>query len=124
VNADGSGQATMAMRLYVSNMRAFDSLFSGEAPQRPPQIEEELPPPSEGALRAMFGTSVRLVSTRLDRAPEGGFDDIRKVQLWFPPIAGAAGAPFDSIGSLDPALITFAIRKHDNGDRLLIVKLP
>jgi hypothetical protein len=130
VNADGSGQATMSMRLYLSNMRAFDSLFSGEAPQRPPQIEEELPPPSEGSLRAMFGTPVRLVSTRLDRAPDGGirtseiaFEDIRRVQLTFPPVPGGTGIGYGS-GALDPALITFATRKHDNGDRLLLVNLP
>ena len=42
VNADATGTATVTTRLYLSGLRAFDGLFPGEAPRRPPQVEEEL----------------------------------------------------------------------------------
>jgi WD40 repeat protein len=131
VKADGSGEATITTRVYLSNLRAYDSMFPTESPRRAPQVEEELPPLTEGGLRAMFGTPVRLVSSHLDGAPDGGirttqvaFDDIRRVQLMFPPVSGIPGGHFDLAGVVDPALITFSIRRHDNGDRLLVVTLP
>jgi hypothetical protein len=136
VRPDGSGRATITTRLYLSGMRAFDAMFvaSGEAPKRPPQVEEELPPPGEGSLRMAFVTEVRLASTRLDTAPDGGirtteveFDDIRKVQMQFPPVfaPGGSGVHFDLLtGATEAPLLTFSMRPHENGDRLLIVKLP
>jgi len=38
VNPDFSGRATIATRLYLSGMRAFDAMFAeqGTAPPRPP----------------------------------------------------------------------------------------
>jgi hypothetical protein len=136
VRPDGSGRATITTRLYLSGMRAFDAMFAanGLPPQRPPQVEEELPPPGEGSLRESFGTNVTLASTKLDKAPDGGirtteveFDDIRKVQMQFPPIfaPGGSGAHFDLLpGIAESPLMTFSIRPHENGDRLLVVKLP
>ena len=131
VNADATGTATVTTRLYLSGLQAFDGLFPGEAPARPPQVEEELPAPGVGLLESEFGTPVRLVSSRLDRAPDGGirttevaFDDVRKLQMRFPPIFMGGGRHLDMVGTLDPALMTFAIRRHDNGDRMLLVKLP
>ena len=136
VRPDGSGRATVTTRLYLSGMRAFDAIFAsqGSAPQRPPQVEEELPPLGEGQLREAFGTPVRLVSTRLDKSADGGtrttqvdFDDVRKLQMVFPPITlgmpgGSAGFGFE--GLRDAPLMTFSIRPHENGDRMLVLKLP
>jgi hypothetical protein len=136
VNADGSGRVTMTSRLYLSGMRAFDALFAaqGTAPTRPPQAAEELPAPGEGALRMAFGPDARLVSTRLDTVVDGGtrtteiaFDDIRKVQMPFPPVGLGLGGGRMSTGfggSDGSGLMTFSIRAHENGDRLLVVSLP
>ncbi len=136
VNADGSGRVTLTNRLYLSGMRAFDALFAaqGTAPTRPPQITEELPPPGEGALRMTFGTDVRLASTRLDAVADGGtrtteieFDDIRKLRMPFPPLAlgtGGGGLSRGFDGVAEAGLMTFAIRPHENGDRLLVINLP
>jgi dipeptidyl aminopeptidase/acylaminoacyl peptidase len=47
VNPDGSGTATMATRPYLSNMRAFDTMFAAEAPQQapPPAPPQPAAPP-------------------------------------------------------------------------------
>jgi WD40-like Beta Propeller Repeat len=137
VRPDFSGRATITTRLYLSGMRAFDGIFAaqGIAPPRPPQVEEELPAPTEGSLRMAFGTNVKVASTRLDAATDGGirttevdFDDIRKLQMPFPPVfaPGGSGRDFSLAmsGVTEAALMTFAIRPHENGDRLLVVKLP
>src|SRR3954469_11366155 len=133
VRSDGSGRATISTRLYLSSMRAFDAIFAGQgdAPRRPPQIEEELPAPGQGVLEQTFGTPIRLISSKLDLAPDGGirtteieFDDIRGVQLIFPPVFATSGGHFSLSGISEMPLVTFAIRPHDNGDRLLVVKLP
>jgi WD40-like Beta Propeller Repeat len=135
VRPDGSGHATITSRLYLSGLRAFDAIFaaSGEAPRRPPQIEEELTPPGEGELRMAFGTPVTLVSSTLDKVPDGGvrtteieFEDVRKLQMLFPPttlgMRGNGMIGFDGVG--DAPLMTFAIRPHENGDRMLVLTLP
>jgi hypothetical protein len=133
IRPDGSGRATITTRLYLSGMRAFDAMFAdGTAPARPPQVEEELPAPGEGELAGAFGTKVQIVSTRLANAVDGGirtteveFDDIRKLQMRFPPVFANAGQSLGGIQGIgEPALMTFAVRTHDNGDRLLVVKLP
>jgi hypothetical protein len=136
VNPDGTGRATITTRLYTPQMRAFDAIFAGArmAPQRPPQIEEELPPLGEPALRMAFGTRVQMVSTRLDKTGDGGirtteiaFDDVRQLQMVFPPFFATAGqgmGGFGFSGLREPPLMTFAMRPHDDGDRVLIVKLP
>jgi hypothetical protein len=135
VRPDGSGHATITSRLYLSGMRAFDALFAatGEGPRRPPQIEEEMQPPGEGTLRMAFGTTVRLESTKLDKVPDGGvriteieFEDVRKLQMMFPPmglVLGGAHA-FGTNGLTEAPLMTFSIRPHENGDRMLVLKLP
>src|SRR5215471_8220130 len=133
VRPDGSGRATITTRLSLSGMRAFDAIFAadGTAPRRPPQVEEELPPPSESSLQYSFGTPVRLAATRLDKTSDGGariteveFDDIRKVQMQFPPLFLTVAGHFNVTGVQEAALMTFAVRPHENGDRMLIVKLP
>ena len=136
VRPDGSGRATITTRLYLSGMRAFDGMFAatGTAPTRPPQVEEELPAPGEATLRRAFGTEVTIASTRLDLAPDGGirtteidFGDIRDVRMPFPPVfppGPSNGRHFDLVGLSEEATITFAIRRHANGDRLLVVALP
>jgi hypothetical protein len=134
VRPDGSGHATLTTRLHLSGLRAFDALVAdGQPPQRPPQLEEELPAPSEAALDRGFGAPVRLVSTRIDLAPDGGirtteieFSDVRRLQVTFPPIfVLPAGNGFHaSFPLMDEALVTFAMRPHEDGDALLLVKLP
>ena len=136
VRPDGSGRATITTRLYLSGMRAFDAVFAppGTAPQRPPQVEEELPPRGSESLRQAFGTPVEVASSRLELAPDGGirtteveFGDIRDVQMPFPPLfaPGASGSGhFDIAGVREQPLMKFAMRRHDNGDRLLVVVLP
>lgn len=135
VDSDGSGRATVVTRLYLSGMRAFDAMFAAEgtAPSRPPQLEEELPPPSINSLNAAFGVPVRLLSSRLQAAEDGGirttevaFDDVRKLQMLFPPIIGAGMNVygFGLTGVTERPLMTFSIRPHENGDRMLVVKLP
>ena len=99
----------------------------GTEPTRPPQLEEELPAPLQGMLDQAFGTPVRLVSTRLDAAADSGtrttevaFDDIRKVQLTFPPLFAPSGmGGMEFTGAAERPLMTFSIRTHENGDRML-----
>jgi WD40-like Beta Propeller Repeat len=134
VRPDASGHATLTTRLYVSGMRAFDALFAaqGTAPTRPPQLEEELPEPREGQLAMAFGVPVHLVSTRLAKAADGGirtteveFDDVRKLQMVFPPMLATGGSLGMGVsGMSEKPVMAFSIRQHDNGDRLLVVKLP
>ena len=133
VRPDGGGSAIISTHLYLAGLRAFDAMFAaqGTAPSRPPEIEEELPPPTEAALTQAFGTTVHLVSTRLVRAGDGGvrtteieFGDIRNVQLVFPPVFPPPGQSLAIGGVSERPLMTFALRSHDNGDRLLVVKLP
>lgn len=134
VRPDGSGHATLTTRLHLSGMRALDSLFASDAmaPRRPPQLQEELPPPGQSLLAQEFGAPVQLVSTRLDAAPDGGirtteieFDDVRRLQLIFPPIVGTAGnAGFGSTLIKEKPILTFAMRPHEDGDALLLLKLP
>jgi hypothetical protein len=134
VRADGSGHATLTTRLYLSGMQALDTLSAADAtaPRRPPQLQEELPAPSQGMLAETFGIPVTLVSSTLEAAVDGGirrteveFDDIRKVQLSFPPLAlfPAFGA-FSSTAIETRPLITFTMHPHEDGDAILLVRLP
>jgi WD40-like Beta Propeller Repeat len=132
VNADGSGKATITSRVFVSNVQALDSLFGPADPAKPPKLEELLPPPLPGALDHMFGTSVRLASSSLEPAADGGvrttvvqFSDIRGMRLMFPSPLMTAGDTFISTGGVAEApIITFTIRPHENGDEMLVVKMP
>src|SRR5438093_5727666 len=90
VRADGSGQAIITTSLFESSVRAFDTLLGsrGAPMPRPPNVEEELPAPGQTELDRQFGTPVRIVSTRLDKAPDGGvrtttiaFEDVTKLQM-------------------------------------------
>ena len=134
VRPDGGGHATLTTRLYVSGMQALDALFAGDgmAARRPPQVAEELPAPSQSALDNTFGTPVTLVATTLEPASDGGvrtteveFDDVRKLQLTFPPGAlFPASSSFGFTGIGDRPLITFSLRPHEDGDAILTLKLP
>jgi WD40-like Beta Propeller Repeat len=131
VQPDGSGQAEIKARVFESGMRAFDSLFPG-TPTPPAKLEELLPPPQPGQLEREFGTRVRLVSSDLKKDPDGGtrttlvaFDDVTALRLMFPPVtAMPAGSHFSLIGVPDTPVITFAVKAHENGDRLLLVNMP
>jgi hypothetical protein len=132
VFSDGHGRARLTTRLSESSLRAFDAIFPESGP--PGKIEEEMPPLSAGELEQLFGQRVRIVSTTLDKAADGAirttiaeFDDITKLRLTFPPVFGLpSGASMGmSIGGLtEPPVVRFAMKPHENGDRLLLVQLP
>jgi hypothetical protein len=132
VRPDGSGQAVITSRVFESSVRAFDALFP-ERPPEGPKLEDLLPAPSEGELQQEFGAPVRLGSTKLDKLTDGGirittveFDDVTRLQLRFPPLVmlGGTHGGFSMSGMGDQPLITFATKPHENGDRLLLVKMP
>ncbi len=131
VAPDGSGHARITSRVFEAGIRAYDSLFPG-TPVEAPRLEELLPAPSEGELQRSFGARVRLASTRLEKAADGGirttlvdFDDVTQLRLVFPPVFSVpANHSFGMTGVGDAPVITFAMKPHQNGDRLLLVKLP
>jgi hypothetical protein len=131
VMADGSGHAVIASRIFEPGLKAFDAMFP-ESPKELPKLEDALPVPSDGALERAFGAPVRRASTRLDKTADGGvrttvvdFDDITKIHLVFPPIFSLpAGSHFDIAAFTGTPLITFALKPHENGDRLLLVRMP
>jgi hypothetical protein len=131
VRPDGGGHARITSRVFEPSIRAFDSLFP-EVKADAPTLAELLPAPSEGELERDFGTRVRLASTSLDKAADGGtrvtiveFEDVTKLRLAFPPVfAVPAGASFSMPGLDESAVVTFSTKPHENGDRLLLVKLP
>jgi hypothetical protein len=133
VNADGSGRAVVTSHVYVAGVEAFDSIFSDAKPQAAPRLTELLPEPTPGGVEHAFGTPVRLVSSTLERAPDGGirktivdFDDITRVRLTFPPeFALPSGAAFFGLAiGEQPPVFTFAHRHHPDGDEMLILKMP
>ena len=85
VMPDGSGRAVITSQVFESGLKAFDAMFP-ESPKETPTLESELPAPSEGDVRQQFGAPVRLASTKLDKAADGGvrttiveFDDVTKL---------------------------------------------
>jgi len=131
VRPDGSGQARISSRVFEPGIRAFDSLFL-DVKAEAPTLEELLPAPSEGELERNFGTRVRLGSTSLQKAADGGvrvtvvdFEDVTKLRMSFPPVFSVPlGRSFSMSGLDDGAVVTFATKAHENGNRLLLVKLP
>jgi hypothetical protein len=131
VAPDGHGRAVITSRVYEPALHAFDSMFS-ESPKHA-KTEDELPPPGVGELAQQFGAVVRLASTKLDVVQDGvarttvvEFDDVTRLRIAFPPIfamPGGAGS-FGMGGLSDQPVISFAMKPHDNGDRLLLVRLP
>ena len=132
VAPDGHGRAVITSQIYEPALHAFDSMFS-DSPKHA-KTEEQLPPPGIGELSRAFGTPVKLASTTLDKTSDGvirttvvEFDDVRRLRLAFPPVvAMPSGTQFSlAIGGLpDQPVISFDIKPHDNGDRLLLVRLP
>jgi hypothetical protein len=130
VMPDGSGQAIVRSQVFESGIRAFDAMFP-ERPAEAPKLEDLLPAMSEGELQREFGALVRLASTKLDKAPDGGirttaidFDDVTRLRLRFPPVFMSMSHGFGMDGIGDQPVIMFAVKPHENGDRLLLVKLP
>src|SRR5215471_6648779 len=131
VNGDGSGRAIVTSQVSISAVQALDSLFPDSAPKAPPKPIELLPPPAPGAVEHAFGTPVRVVSSTLENVPDGGvrktivdFDDITRVRLTFPPDFALPGSVSTFGLATGEMTITFARRQHQNGDELLIVKMP
>ena len=133
VTPEGKGRGIITSRIYMSGVRAYDSLFPwGGGPQSDKTPEQELPPPDEGDLSRQLGAHVRIASTKFDKAPDGGtrttiveFDDITALKMQFPPLLAMPGSGSLGISGLtDQPIISFSMKPHDNGDRLLLVKLP
>ena len=132
VTPEGKGRGILTTRIYMSGVRAFDSLFPWGGPQSEKTPEQELTPPDEGDLSRQVGAKVRLVSTKFDKAPDGGvrttvfdFDDVTALKMQFPPVFAMPGGAYLGINGLrDAPIISFSMKPHDNGDRLLLVKLP
>src|SRR6266508_4815090 len=89
VAPDGHGRAVITSRVFEPALHAFDSMFS-ESPKHAP-TEDQMPPPSQGALTAQFGAPVMLASTKLDKAPDGvirttvvEFADVTRLRMSFP----------------------------------------
>lgn len=130
VSADGHGRAVITSRVYEPALRAFDAMFA-EAP-RHAAIEEQLPAPGMGQLSAQFGAFVTLASTKLHKVNDGvvrttivEFPDVTKLRIPFPPVfALPAGGHFDLAGFRAQPRISFAFTDHENGNRLLMVRLP
>ena len=131
VAPDGHGRAVITSRIFEPALHAFDSMFS-ESP-RHAKTEDLLPPPGVGELAAQFGAPVKLASTKLDVLQDGvirttvvEFDDVTRLRLQFPPIfAMPGGSGSVGLGGLSSQpVISFAMKPHDNGDRLLLVRLP
>ena len=129
VAPDGHGRAIMTTRMYEAGVRAFDSLFSNSPKGTP--IDQELPTPSESELARVFGAHVTLASSKLDRTIDGAirtsvaeFDDVRALRMTFPPSFTVGGGFVGNAAVPDELVITFAMKPHDNGDRLLLVRLP
>jgi hypothetical protein len=130
VMPDGTGQAIIKSQVFEPGIRAFDAMFP-ERPAEAPKLEDLLPAMTDGEVQHEFGALVRLASTKLDKTPDGGirttvidFDDVRALRLRFPPVFMSMSHGFGMDGIGDQPLITFAIKPHENGDRLLLVKLP
>ena len=129
VAPDGHGRAVMTTRMYEAGLRAFDSLFSGTPRSTP--LDQELPPPRDSELARVFGAHVTLASSKLDRTVDGvvrtsvaEFDDVRALRMTFPPSFTVGGGFVGNAAVPDELMITFAMKPHDNGDRLLRVRLP
>ena len=131
LHADGSGEAVLTTRYLAAGMSAFDAMFP-EVRQAPARLEEVLPEPGAGAIEREFGPRAHLVSSTLARDAQGGtrtttisLQDIRDAHLALPsPLAMPTGRVFDMSAAVDTPTLTFAMRRHDNGDRLLIVNMP
>jgi hypothetical protein len=135
---DGHGRATITTRVYEAGWRAFDSALSAGIPvstasvSERPKIEEELPPPHQQGLADTFGAAARLVSTKLEKTADGvmrtsvvEFEDVTKIRLMFPPLMQTPGSMTMSFSSgMETPLIRFAMKPHENGDRLLLVQMP
>ena len=131
VMPDGRGQAAITTRMYEAGFDALKDL--DHDPAKPPlKLDERLPPLSEATLVDAFGGRVRIASTDLKKTADGGvrtttvdFDDVTKLHLVFPPVfVGGLGLSGTWFGAREPMLITFEMKPHENGDRLLIVKMP
>ena len=130
ISPDGHGRAVMTTRVYEAGLRAFDALVPG--PFTPTAIEQEVPPPDENGLTRKFGTRVRLVSSKFEKTSDGAsrttvveFPDITELRVPFPPVFGMGATSHIDVPGLDAEpIISFAMKPHENGDRLLLVRFP
>jgi len=130
VRADGTGTATARL---AANREAFQAVrvMFGETTGNQ-RLEDMFAAPDEAALERFFGSRVRLVKSTLTPSAEGftretivDFDDVTKLALTFPPLAQTLSSMHMAFGPGVPdAFIRFAVRPHENGDRLLIVRMP
>jgi len=131
VRADGTGTATARLEVNREAFHAVGVMFGkAVATQRP---EDMFATPDQEMLESFFGSRVRLVKSTLTPTADGfmretivDFDDVTKLALAFPPLVEALASMQHMYfaSSAPDAFIRFAIRPHENGDRLLIVRLP
>ena len=120
----------ISSRLNEAALHAFDSIFA-EVPKHA-SGDDQLPSPQPNELSMQFGTSVRLVSSKLEKAPGGvvrttivEFPDVTKIRMLFPPVfALPTGGMLGIDGLTQAPVISFAFKPHENGDRLLLLRLP
>ena len=130
VKPDGSGTAVATLQVNRAAVQDFERVLG--APMGPEKLEDRYPQPDNSALEKFFGTRVTLVNSTLTPTADGfarettvAFDDVTKIQLPCPLFVDSMtpGHGFSS-SSFGSPLITFATRPHENGDRLLIVRMP
>ncbi len=131
VRTNGTGTATLTSQVHRKAREQFVRLLTDEPDNTP--VDQYVPALTNRELEDLFGTKVRLVSSDLQitadeitRTTIVAFDDITAISLPFPPVAGDMVGSSHSFAGVPPdkALISFALRPHENGDRLLIVKMP
>src|SRR5437762_4754692 len=131
VAPDGSGRAVITSRVYEEALQDFQAIFS-VAPADRKSAEDSMPTPDEDDLSSQFGTAVGLVSSDLEKTADGvirrtivTFPDITQLRIQFPPVLSVpAEGAFGMNGVSEPPVITFAMRPQENGDRLLLVRMP
>jgi hypothetical protein len=127
---DGSGRAVIVSRVYEQGLRDFQRIFS-VAPEDQSNAEESMPPPTEEDLSGQFGTDVTLESTTTEQTADGiirtttvTFPDISQVRLQFPPIVVFPADAPGLTSVAEPPVISFELGPHENGNRLLVVRMP
>jgi len=131
VAPDGRGRAIITTRVYDQQFRAFQEIFA-VAPSDMKSAEESLTAPSDEELSGVLGAPVKIEETTLDKTADGAirrtvvsFADVTQLRLTFPPVVGVpAHSDFGMSGVTAPPVITFSMRPHENGDRLLLVHMP
>lgn len=130
VAPDGHGRAIITSRLYERQFRAFQELLA-IAPSELKSAEDSLTPPTDQQLAALLGGPVKIEDTTLENTADGvvrttvvSFADVTRLRLTFPPVLSVPGHAEFGAGTTESPVMTFSMRPHENGDRLLLVHMP